>query len=434
MYCINPKTTKAPQLWALVDCNSFYCSCERLFRPELEGKPVVVLSNNDGCLIALTPEAKSLGYKMGDVYFQLEHRLRWDKVTVFSSNYTLYGDISNRVMQTMESLVRVEQYSIDEAFVPMDSTLAVQADEVGWALHDRVKKWVGVPVRVGIGSTRTLAKLANHWAKRKTRVYRLEAKTPECEEALENTPTEDIWGIGRRQSAKLANLGIRTAKQLRDMDAERARKLLTIVGERTVLELRGHQCIMEDDAPVPRKTLISSRSFGRRVFQKEDLSQALAMHCTLAGERLRAEGILASGLSVHMQTSMHDPDNPYFSASATVSLPIPTNVTGELIRAAGMALDKCYAPGHGFMKGGILLFDLSEENNRQLSLLEVCRPRQDARKVALMRCLDMVNNRYGRDTMRYLSQGPSDAFWHMQRKKKSPNLTTRWNELPQIRL
>ena len=288
---VAPAPIVRPPLWALVDCNSFYCSCERIFRPALNGKPVVVLSNNDGCLIALTPEAKALGYKMGDVYHLMQKELKRDKVAVFSSNYTLYGDVSRRVMKTLASVTPViDQYSIDEAFVPFNKVLAANADEVGWEIHERVRKWVGVPVRVGIGGTRTLAKLANHGAKKKSRVYKLDPGSAEVEEMLGQTPTEDVWGIGRRMSEKLARMGIYNAKQLRDMDLSKAKKFLTVVGQRTVMELRGIQCVMEE-LPTPRKTMVSSRSFGRRVTKRDDIAQALTMHCTIAGERMRAAGL-----------------------------------------------------------------------------------------------------------------------------------------------
>ena len=431
MSCISP--ARKPVLWALIDCNSFYCSCERLFRPDLDDKPVVVLSNNDGCLIALTPEAKALGFKMGDVHFQVEHELKRRGVTAFSSNYTLYGDISDRVMDTLRTVTPdIDQYSIDEAFIPFQPALAAQAVAVGWTVHDRVRRWVGVPVRVGIGATRTLAKLANHWAKKISRVLLLEPGSRQLEDVLEQTPTADIWGIGRRQSAKLAGLGIHNARQLRDLDPDRALKLLTLVGQRTVLELRGFQCIMEDNAPVPRKTLISTRSFGRRVTRREDLAEALAMHCGIAGERLRNEGMEAAGLSVTMQTSAHV-EEPYFHAGASVGLPVPTNLTGDLIKAANRALEKCYTPGHGFMKGGIMLYDLYEADARQLTLLEACARPEDERRKRLMKTLDKVNAKYGRDTLRHMAQGPSKAFWHMQRKKKSSDLTTQWAGLPVVK-
>lgn len=425
-------TRSKPIFWGLVDGNSFYCSCERLFRPDLDGKPVVVLSNNDGCLIALTPEAKALGFKMGDIYFQVKHRLQTLGVTAFSSNYTLYGDISDRVMRTLETLVPIEQYSIDECFVPFYPATAMQAMDVGWTIHGRVRQWVGVPVRVGIGPTRTLAKLANLWAKKRTRVFKLDLGSPELEEILESTPTGDVWGIGRKQSAKLEGVGIRNARQLRDMDPARALKLMTVVGQRTVLELRGFQCIMEAQAPVPRKTLINSRSFGRRVTMKEDLAQAMVMHCTIAGERLRRERMEAGGVSVHMQTSMHT-EEPYFSTSASVGMPIPTNSTPILIKAAMEALDKCYQPGHGYMKGGILLFDLQEQGSRQLTLMEAIATPKQQRDEKLMQTLDTINDRFGRNTLRYLSQGPAKAPWHMTRNLLSGAFTTRWEQLAKVR-
>ena len=429
----SPFTRSKPELWGLVDCNSFYCSCERLFRPDLAGKPVVVLSNNDGCLIALTPEAKALGFTMGEIYFQVRHRLERLGVAVFSSNYTLYGDISSRVMRTMETLVPIEQYSIDESFVPFYRATAAQAVDVGWAVHDRILQWVGMPVRVGIGPTRTLAKLANLWAKKRTRVFKIESDSTELEEILEATPTGDIWGIGRRQSEKLAKMGITNARQLRDMDADRALRLLTVVGQRTVFELRGLQCIMENQQPVPRKTLINSRSFGRRVTRKEDLAQAMTMHCTIAGERLRMEKMQASGLCVHIETSRHA-EEPYFSTSASVSLPIPTNSTTVLVRYALTALDRCYQPGHGYMKGGILLFDLQEQGARQLTLMEAVASPEAERQSKLMLALDAVNDRFGRGTLRYLSEGPVNAFWHMQRDKMSGAYTTRWEELAKVQI
>ena len=424
-------TTK-PVLWSLLDCNSFYCSCERLFRPELNGKPVVVLSNNDGCLIALTPEAKALGYKMGDVYHLLQKQLKKDKVAVFSSNYTLYGDLSRRVMKTLVSVTPViDQYSIDEAFVPFDKALAANAKEVGWELHNRVKKWVGLPVRVGIGQTRTLAKLANLWAKKRTRVFNLETGSSELEAILAETPTEDVWGIGRRLSDKLARMGIYTARQLRDMDLCTAKKHLTVVGQRTVLELRGIQCVMEE-MPAPRKTLVSSRSFGRRVTRKEDLAEALAMHCSIAGERLRQEGLVARALQAWVMTS-HHMDEPYCCLNAHVNLHLPTNITSELIEGANEALERCYESGHGFMKGGIMLYELSEADRRQMTLMEAAVTPAQEKKRALMRALDKVNDKYGRDTMRIAGQGAKDAFWHMRRELMSGHMTTQWNQLPKIK-
>jgi DNA polymerase V len=301
-----------------VDCQSFYCSCERLFRPDLADKPVVVLSNNDGCLVSVTPEAKALGFRGGDPYFKVAAALKRAGAAAFSSNYTLYADLSRRVMATMQSLApEIEQYSIDEAFVPFSEALAVQAEEVGWALHDRVRQWTGIPVRVGIGPTKTLAKLANHWAKKITRVLLLEPGSPQLEELLETTPVGDIWGIGRRLAARLEGQGCFTAKQLRDMPDKTAKKIFNVLGQRTVLELRGIQCI-EEEAPTARKSLFNSRSFGQPVTEKEALKEALAYHCSIAGERLRSEGLTAGSLSIYLATSWHIEDS--FQTGATIDL------------------------------------------------------------------------------------------------------------------
>ena len=420
-----------PALWGLVDCNNFYVSCERAFRPDLEGRPVVVLSNNDGCIIARSQEAKSLGFKMGDPAFKMESLFHQHGVVVFSSNYTLYGDMSRRVMQALESLVEIEQYSIDECFIPFRPALAAQAEDVAQALKGRAKQWAWLPVSVGVGPTRTLAKVANHRAKKGgTGVLVLRPGSQALEQALEETPTGDVWGIGSRLAKRLERYNIMNALQLRDMDLDLALRVLTVTGQRTVLELRGVQCIMEDQAPVPRKTLVSSRSFGRRVKRKEDLAEALAMHAAIAARRLRSEGLLASSLSIHCSTSPHA-DRPYSSISKHVSLMMPTNITQKLIAGALQALEECYHPSE-YMKGGIMLYDIVQVNSRQLTLLEACAPEADERKAALMTAMDKINDRFGRDSLRSGAQGPKNPFWAMRRDKKSPHYTTNWDELPKV--
>lgn len=427
-------TNSAPrQLWALVDCNSFYCSCERLFRPDLAHKPIVVLSNNDGCLIALTPEAKALGFTMGEVYFEVAHKLRKENVAVFSSNYTLYGDISRRVMGIIGSVVEgIQQYSIDEAFIPLTGGMALAPEEVGWEIHNRIWQWVGMPVRVGIGPTRTLAKLANHWAKKKGRVFMVRAGSLELDRLLAQTPVVNIWGIGRRLSKKLALLGIVNALQLKNMDLEQALRVLTVTGQRTVYELRGLSCITEDTVPLARKTLISSRSFGRSVTRYEDIAEALTMHASIAGERLRHEKMLASCIRVWCETSRHG-EEPYRTLSASGYLPFPTNNTMDIAKAARDALGCCYQKGFGFMKGGIMLYDLVEEDKRQLSLFEMVLPENGEKNRKIMQALDGINKRYGRDTLRLASQGKENARWRMRREKMSPYYTTKFSDLPVAR-
>jgi DNA polymerase V len=424
MSSINSK----PALWALVDCESFYASCERLFRPDLMGQPVVVLSNNDGCLVSMTPEAKALGFRNGEPFFQVADRLKKAGAAVFSSNYTLYADLSRRVLTTMASLVpEVAQYSIDEAFVPFDTALAAQADSVGWALHDRVKQWTGIPVRVGIGPTKTLAKLANRWAKKMTRVLRLELGSEQLEKILPMTPVGDIWGIGRRLAARLEQRGITNALQMRNLGVKEAKKLFNVLGQRTILELQGIQCV-EEEALSARKTLFNSRSFGRPVTTKEELKEALAYHCSIAGERLRAEGMTAASLSIYLATSWHIEDA--FQTGATMNLATATDDTLIFIRAANEALEQCFKPGPKYMKAGILLLDLGERDRQNVGLFE---PVQDERSQKLMSALDEINAKFGRGTARFAAQGEPDASWHMKRNLKSGHLTTKWEELPTVK-
>jgi DNA polymerase V len=416
-----------------VDCACFYCSCERLFRPDLRGKPVVVLSNNDGAVVAITPEAKELGFRRGDVFFKREAELVGAGVAVFSSNYALYGDISRRVMETMGSLAPVvRQYSIDEAFVPLGGALAPNARELGLAIRDRVMAWVGVPVRVGLGATRTLAKLANHWAKRRPGgVLLLAPGSEDLERALAETPAGDVWGIGRRGAAKLEGLGISTALQLRGLDPARARRLLSVTGLRTVMELRGVQCVEGDLDPAPRQTMVSSRSFGRKVRRREDLAEALAAHATAAGERLRREGLSALGLSAFIETSRFA--GAHFRTGATVGLGSPTSSTVGLARAARAALEACFVPGKDYAKCGLTLFDLSEsrEGGRGPAGLTGGGDGGDGgRPAGLMGAMDEINSKYGKGAIRISAAPGGRPFWEMRRGRLSGLSTCDPERLP----
>jgi DNA polymerase V len=427
-------TKSTPTLWALVDCNNFFASCERLFRPDLADRPVVVLSNNDGCIVARSNEAKALGIGMGEPEFKVRHLLKRHNVAVFSSNYTLYGDISNRVMLTMESLVPfVEQYSIDEAFVPLPGALAANADALAPALRDRVRKWTGVVVSVGIGSTRTLAKLAGDLAKRGGGICRLDAAAPGTDKFLAAVPVEDVWGIGRRSAEKLKSRNIRTARELRDADGVMIKRLLSIAGLHIALELRGIPCIDQMRTPVPRRTMVSSRSFGERVTEKTHLAQALSMHAALAGERLRREKLEAGGMAVHIRTARYG-HGPFYDATAEVSLPTPTANTKILVKAAGEGLDSIYRQGFHYAKAGIILCDLTEQGARQGSLLDLLSPDDGKeRDRALMAALDAANAKFGRGTVRFAAEGGENAPWHTKRNRRSPRYTTSWAEAPSVR-
>jgi DNA polymerase V len=426
-------TSSTLSLWALVDANNFYASCERLFRPDLAGKPVVVLSNNDGCIVARSNEAKALGIGMGEPEFKVRDLLTRHNVAVFSSNYALYGDISNRVMQTIESLAPyIEQYSIDEAFVPLLGSLAANADEFALTLRKRIRQWTGITVSIGVGTTRTLAKLAGEIAKNGQGVCRLDAGSTETEKALAAIPVVDVWGIGRRSAEKLHQRNIRTARDLRDADAGMIKKLLSVTGLNTAMELSGIPCIDQSATPAPRRTMVSSRSFGERVTEKDHLAEALAMHATLAGERLRREKLEAGGMAVHIRTARHG-RGPFYDKTAEITFPKPTSSTRQLIRSAREGLNTIFQQGFLYAKAGVMLFDLRDKAGQQASLLDIVAPdTQREKDKKLMSALDALNQLYGRGTVRFGAEGGENAPWHMKHTRRSPRYTSAWEDLPTV--
>lgn len=414
-------------LWALIDCNNFYASCERLFRPDLEGQPIVVLSNNDGCVIARSQEAKKLGIPMGEAEFKVRPLLKKFNVTVFSSNFSLYGDISRRVMNTLESICPVvEQYSIDEAFVRLDGCLTANAEEIAWTMRKRILRWTGITVSVGVAGTRTLAKIANHLGKKGDGVSILTGTKESIDTVLARIPAGDVWGIGRRLAFKLLGDDIRTALQLKQADDVWIRRNLSVTGWNTVLELRGIPAVGMDTAPVPRRTLVSSRSFGTRVQDWDTLAEAVSTFTARAAERLRRERLVAGGIAVHIRTSRYD-DIPGYDNTAQMNLPVATNDTSILIQTARKVLAQMYEPGFAYAKAGVMLYDMEDKDRRQGNLLS--QPEKDIRSEALMATLDAVNRRFGRRSLHYAAEGPVDALWHMRQEHRSPRLTTEWNEL-----
>lgn len=449
-------------IWALADCNNFYCSCERLFRPDLRDLPVVVLSNNDGCIVARSNEAKALGIKMGEPEFKIRRFLQRHGVAVFSSNYALYGDLSSRVVRAMESLAPVvEQYSIDEAFLPLSAkALAANANELCAAIRNRVLRWTGIPVTIGIGETKTLAKLAAEQGKKIQRlknahgnsepghievgVYRLAAGTEACDAVLGQTPVGDIWGIGRRSAERLNKKNIRTAAELRDAvvsDGEFVRKLLSVTGQRTALELCGLSCI-ELEEPV-RETVIASRSFGRKLTEFDEIMQALAANIEHGARRLRASKLETRGIEVRIRTSPFSGKERYYENAASLDLPEATADTRLLIKAARAGLRKIFRPGLHYAKSGILLFNLREPGKRQMTLWEVDTSEADDSRSAgkdtnkekkLMAAVDAVNRKFGANTLRpaLLANGGRTADVAMRRERLSPVSTTDWQALPKI--
>jgi len=421
-------------LYALVDCNNFYASCERLFRPELKGKPVVVLSNNDGCVIARSNEAKAVGIPMGAPAYQWEHAFRKHGVAVFSSNYALYGDLSSRVMSILEDMApRVEVYSIDEAF--LDLTGVSEPLALCRSIRERVTRHTGIPVSIGLAHTKTLAKLAARRAKKDASldgVFDLAAASAAGAEALlRETEVGDVWGIGFRHAKRLLARGVRTALDFSRLPADWVRKEMTVVGLQTQLELKGVSCLSVANAPAARRSVLCSRSFGQLVEDKEHLREAVCAFAARAAEKLRAEGLEAQALQVFTLTPRHREELPQHQGQATVTLPGPTNFTPDIVAAALRALDEAFRPGFAYQKAGVLLLGLASATGRQRSLLDLP-PEERQRKRALMNVLDSVNRRHGRGALRLAISSAPDRPWHMRQHRRSPRYTTCWDELLRI--
>lgn len=420
-------------LYGLVDCNNFYASCERLFRPELKGRPVVVLSNNDGCVISRSAEAKALEIPMGAPAYQWEHVFRRQGVAVFSSNYALYGDLSNRVMSVLADMApRVEQYSIDEAF--LDLSGLPDAPALCREMRARVARHTGIPVSVGLARTKTLAKLASRRAKGDAAchgVFDWDA-APDRQALLRAAAVGDVWGIGRRCADRLAARGVRTALDFTRLPGEWVRKELTIVGLQTQMELKGISCLPLVDAPAARRSVLCSRSFGELIEKKEYLREAVSDFATRAAEKLRTGGLLATAVQTFVLTPRHRTELPQHQGQAVSTLPAgPTDFTPDIVHAALRGLDEAYKAGCSYQKAGVILLGLSPASARQASLLDLP-PEERERRRALMRVLDGVNRRHGRGALRLASAAAPDRPWHMRQRRRSPRYTTCWAELPKI--
>jgi DNA polymerase V len=411
-------------MYALVDCNSFYASCEAVFQPNLHDKPIVVLSNNDGMVVAKNKQAKALGLDLGAPYFQIKDILKKHNVYAFSSNYTLYGDMSHRVMCTLRELTSdVEVYSIDEAFLDLSGFMHRDLLAYGHEMRDTVKRWTGIPVSIGIAPTKTLTKVANKIGKKADGVVVLD--TPKkIDEALDTFPIEDIWGVGHRRYRMLYEMGVRTAKQLRDLDIKWVRKRMSVTGERMVRELRAEPVYDMNEQPQSKQQIICSRSFGDFLTELKDLEEALVFYASRGAERMRQQGSVASDLMVFFETSRFA--GPQYFPSIVVNLPRETNYTPDIIRATVAGTRKIYRKGYKYRKGGVMLMGLAPASNRQYDLLST---RTEPRQESLMNSLDGLNKRYGANTVFYAATGIKQQ-WQMMRKLKSPHYTTNWSELP----
>ncbi|STQ70767.1 translesion error-prone DNA polymerase V subunit UmuC [Hafnia alvei] len=417
-------------MFALVDVNSFYASCEAVFRPDLHGKPIVVLSNNDGCVIARSAEAKKLGVTMGAPYFKQRRLFEQHGVHVFSSNYSLYGDMSQRVMLLLEAMVpRVEVYSIDEAFMDLRGVSHCHNLEAfGHQIREQIKRGTHLAVGIGIAPTKTLAKLANHAAKQwpqTTGVVDLSNKLRQ-RKLMALIPVEEVWGVGRQISKSLRTQGIDTALKLAEMDLAYVRRNYTVVLERTVRELRGESCLNIEDAVSAKQQIVCSRSFGERITEYQDLKEAICSYAERAAEKLRGERQFCKHVSTFIKTSPFAAHELHYNNLASARLEIPTNDTRDIIKHALICLDHIWKPDKRYQKGGVMLGDFYDHGISQLNLFDECNPKPNSE--ALMKVLDEINNK-GRGKIWFAGQGIK-RDWQMKRNMLSPAYTTRFSELP----
>ncbi len=426
--------TACNQIFALVDVNNFYVSCERVFNPALENQPVVVLSNNDGCAVARSNQVKALGIKMGTPWFKFKDLAKEHNIIVLSSNYTLYGDMSDRVMTILRGYSpNVEIYSIDESFLSLNgmSSLWPATVDMGQSIRYRVRKWTGLPVCVGIGPSKTLAKLANHLAKTRPEMEGVcdlvSMPQAELDAYLSTTEVREVWGVGRRIGAHLDAAGIKTAKALRDAPLSWLRAKFGVVMERTGNELRGTSCLALEEIAAPRKQIVSSRSFGQLVHTLAVLSESVTSYMTSAAEKLRRQRSVCEAVQVFIATNPFREQDAQYSNSITVPLPNPSCDTRLLVRAALFGLKKIYRPGLAYKKAGVMLTGISDAGVVQRSLLVQHGVGEKSEK--LMEAMDALNRRYGSNTVAIASAGINRA-WGMRRECMSPCYTTSWNDVP----
>ncbi|WP_163833409.1 Y-family DNA polymerase [Spartinivicinus ruber] len=418
---------------AIVDCNNFYASCERLFRPDLENKPIAVLSNQDGCIVARSNEVKKLGIKMGVPVFQVMHLIKQHNIQLFSSNYENYGVISERVMQILESFVPdTERYSIDEMFMELTHCKFIDSiSDYSVMIKKQVMKQVGIPVSIGIAKTKTLAKLANHYAKQHPETGGVFDATDSTiqEELLKLMPLEEIWGVGHRLYKSLTNMGMKTAYDLACMPPTLIRQRYSVVLERTVRELNGESCIdLENEAPA-KQQIICSRSFSQRLYKLEHLREAISTYTARAAEKLRAQGSSAHNITVSIRTSPFA-DVPQYRNSALVQLPHPTSDTRLLVEMATQGLHHIFRSGHAYAKAGVMLSEICEQQVIQQDLFT---PMLDTPKSKrLMQVVDDINRRYPKGL--FLASNGINPSWKLVRRHLSPHFFTNWDELPKVSL
>jgi len=413
----------------LVDCNSFYVSCERLFNPRIRKKPVVVLSNNDGCIISRSNEAKALGIKMGEPYFKAKDIIIKNKVEVFSSNYSLYGDLSRRVMRTLKRFnTEIEVYSIDEAFIDLSNFPDFEVEKIGKEIRETVLQWTGIPTSIGIAKTKTLSKIANHIAKKKqsgvTSLIGIENLDP----ILEKVEINDVWGVGRQLTKFYQKNGIYNAKQLKNKSNTWIKKCSNVLGSRTAMELRGVPCIDLETTQTKRKSCVVSRSFGKRIEKFQELKEAVANYCLNASEKIRSESLVAKAITVFVRTSPFQRDYGYYSNAKTIDFPIATNNSIETVKTAIAILENIFKNGYRYQKAGVMLTGLRNDDGRK----NLFSSEKDEKIKTLMQSIDNTNYRYGRSTLSLASAGVHKK-WNMRRQYSSRIDTADFYCLPTIK-
>ena len=424
----------ADSLFALVDVNNFYVSCERVFQPKLENVPMVVLSNNDGCAVARSAEVKALGVKIGTPWFQMKDLAKTHGIQAYSSNYTLYGDMSNRVVEVLRQFTpNLEVYSIDESFLRIDSVLKHYKDpnDLGLTIKERVKDWTGLPVCVGIAPTKTLAKFANHVAKKNSQLAGVcdisTMPKQELHQWMSEVAVSELWGIGHQMSKRLKTMGVDTVLDLLKVSPQTMRLQFGVVMERLCYELRGVSCLKLEELAPPTQQIIASRSFGKLVMTFDELSESIATHTGRAAEKLRLQNSVTGAITIFLQTNIFMRYEPQYAQSIVLPLADPTDNTLQLTEVAIRGLRKIFRAGYRYKKAGVVFNLLADKPIVQQSLFEDVEAKGKSAK--LMKTVDEINNRYGVILLKSAATG-TRKLWEMRSGNKSPSYTTSWNQLP----
>jgi len=422
-----------PKKWiALIDCDNFFATCEKIFRPYLK-QPLVILSNNDGCVISRSHEAKALGIPMGAPFFQYEKFFKDHNVAVFSANFPLYGDMSDRVMSLLEDYSsEIQIYSIDEAFITIPSSIE-NCEEYGQKIIQEIKQKTGIILSIGIAETKVLAKMANYIAK-KNRLGCFFLKPDQKEQILDKVPINEIWGIGGQLTQTLKKYNIQTAWEFCNQEEGFIRKKLSVVGLRLALELKGVSCLPFEELPEPKKSIMSSRSFGTYTSDYNKIAEALSSYTALASEKLRKQGSIASYVGVFLKTNKHNIHQEYYANSTIISLPQASAYTPLLVHAAKLGLKSIYKENTVYKKVGVILGGLVEENCLQMDFF--CENEEELRdkQKKIMDLMDSANLKYQKKILKFASEGGKCSSWKMNQTYKSPAYTTSWEQILKIKI